>query len=135
MLFRYDYLLTRVLNFMDETGLSMVETDGPYPGYPCSSQNHSHHRDLEDSIYWQLKLQSQFYRTLRKREVYINQPDDYFYQGGSKTGVPIHFPILLFSTCMFRWLVKVNSGHSYCVELFLNESITGEAELVYIILI
>jgi len=71
---------------MDQTGLIMVETDGPYPGYQCASTNHSHHRDLQDSVYWQLKLQSQFYRILREREVYINQPDDYFYQGGSKTG-------------------------------------------------
>ena len=71
---------------MDVTGLSMVETDGPYPGYPCSSTNHSHHHGLDDSVYWQLKLQSQFYRILRDREVYINQPDDYYYQGGSKSG-------------------------------------------------
>jgi hypothetical protein len=76
---------------MDETGLSMVETDGPYPGYPCSSSNHSHHHGLDDSVYWQLKLQSIFYRILREREVYINQPDDYFYQGGSKTGNKITF--------------------------------------------
>ena len=82
----YDYLLTRVVAFMDYTGLSMVETDGPYPGYPCRSTNHSHHTGNDDSVYWQLKLQSEFFKILREREVYINQPDDYFYQGGSKTG-------------------------------------------------
>jgi len=77
----------RLLNFMNETGLTMVETDGPYPGYLCSSTNHSHHEDVNDSVYSQLKLQSLMYRSLRNREVYINQPDNYFYQGGSKTGV------------------------------------------------
>lgn len=83
----YDYLLTRVLNFIEKTGLSMVETDGPYPGYTCSSRNHSHHRGLDDSVYWQLKLQSEFYKILREKDIYINQPDEYFYQGGSKTGM------------------------------------------------
>jgi len=74
------------MQFMNYTGLTMVETDGPYPGYRCSSTNHSHHQDENDSVYWQLKLQSQMYRILRNQEVYINQPDNYFYQGGSKTG-------------------------------------------------
>jgi len=82
----YDYLLTRNLNFMEKTGVTMVETDGPYPGYSCSSTNHSHHRGLSDSVYWQLKLQSEYYKILREKEIYINQPDTYFYQGGSKTG-------------------------------------------------
>ena len=82
----YDYLLERVVNFIDNTNLSMVETDGPYPGYTCSSETHSHHSGIDDSIYWQLKLQSKFYRILRGKEVYINQPDDYFYQGGSRAG-------------------------------------------------
>ena len=74
------------MHFISETGLTMVETDGPYSGYPCSSTNHSHHEDVSDSIYVQLRLQSRMYRALRDREVYVNQPDDYFYQGGSKTG-------------------------------------------------
>lgn len=87
---RYDYLMDRLTEFMKHTGLTMLETDGPYPGYSCSSTNHSHHRDASDSIYRQLKLQSQMYRILRNHEVYINQPDDYFYQGGSKTGTMIN---------------------------------------------
>jgi len=82
----YDYLLDRVLNFVNYTGLSMVETDGPYPGYACSSTNHSHHAGSSDSVYWQLELQSQFYKILREKEIYINQPDDYYYQGGNKAG-------------------------------------------------
>jgi len=88
---RYDYLMDRLTNFMNVTGLTMVETDGPYGGYDgpytCSSTNHSHHENVNDSIYWQLKLQSQMFRIFRNRDVYINQPDNYFYQGGSKTGM------------------------------------------------
>ncbi|CAH1774707.1 unnamed protein product [Owenia fusiformis] len=83
----YDFLLKRMMTFMDRTNLSMVETDGPYGGYPCASTNHSHHTDLGDSIYKQNTLQAQFYTTLRKRSIYINQPDYYFYSGGSRTGM------------------------------------------------
>ncbi len=75
----------------------MIETDGPYPGYPCSSTNHSHHRNVNDSIYWQLKYQAEFYRILREREVYINQPDYYFYYGGNKARKTVIYD--LFSLC------------------------------------
>ena len=83
----YDYLLNHTLTFMDRTGLIMVETDGPYGGYPCASTSHSHHRNNDDSIYRQNILQGEYFKILRERSVYINQPDDYFYQGGSKTGM------------------------------------------------
>jgi hypothetical protein len=83
----YDYLLNRTLTFMDRTNLIMLETDGPYPGYSCASTNHSHHRDNGDSVYHQSILQGNYYRILRERSVYINQPDNYFYEGGSKTAM------------------------------------------------
>jgi hypothetical protein len=83
----YDYLLNRTLTFMDRTNLSMVESDGPYPGYPCASRSHSHHRNTDDSVYHQSILQGNYFKILRERSVYINQPDYYFYQGGSKTAM------------------------------------------------
>ena len=83
----YDYLLNRTLTFMDRTNLSMVETDGPYGGYSCSVTTHAHHHNNDDSIYRQNILQGEYFKTLRERSVYINQPDYYFYQGGSKTGM------------------------------------------------
>ncbi len=83
----YDYLLNRTLTFMNRTNLSMLETDGPYGGYSCASTGHSHHRNNDDSVYQQNLLQGNYFRILRERSVYINQPDNYFYQGGSKTGM------------------------------------------------
>ncbi len=80
----YDYLLNRTLTFMDRTGLIMVETDGPYSGYSCAATNHLHHRNNDDSVYRQNILQGNYYKILRERSVYINQPDYYFYMGGSK---------------------------------------------------
>ena len=76
----YDNLVEKTVNFLDYTGLSMVETDGPYGGYTCSSEVHTHHQGLGDSVYQQNRLQSQFFKLLRSKQVYINQPDTYYLQ-------------------------------------------------------
>ena len=55
-------------------------------GYQCASKNHSHHRDVTDSVYWGDIYQTKFFQALQERGAYINQPDTYFYAGGSKTG-------------------------------------------------
>ena len=73
--------------FINETGLSMLETDGPYGGGACASANHSHHLQLSDSVYQQNMQQASWYSGLRARNVYINQPDSYFFQGGQRTGL------------------------------------------------
>ncbi len=65
----------------------MLETDGPYGGSSCASTNHSHHNNLSDSVYWQTRLQGQLYTELKDFDVFINQPDGYFYQGGNKVGM------------------------------------------------
>ena len=64
-----------------------MQTDGPYGGDECDTTNHTHHDDLGDSIYRQTQMQAQFYSALRAQNIFINQPDSYFYQGGSKTGM------------------------------------------------
>lgn len=65
----------------------MVETDGPYGGQSCASTTHLHHAGYHDSIFMQNRLQGQFFSDLRERNVFINQPDNYFFHGGSKTGM------------------------------------------------
>ena len=55
-------------------------------GYQCASKKHSHHRDVTDSVYWGDIYQTKFFQALQERGAYINQPDTYFYAGGSKTG-------------------------------------------------
>jgi len=82
-----DKMTDYALNFIDVTGLSMLETDGPYGGAECSSTNHSHHVGFEDSVYMQTQMTGRFYTDLRSKNVFINQPDNYFYQGGQKTGM------------------------------------------------
>ena len=65
----------------------MVETDGPYGGETCASTSHDHHIGNDDSIYWQSRLQGELYKTLKDSNVFINQPDNFFYQGGNKVGM------------------------------------------------
>ncbi len=69
------------------TNISVLETDGPYGGYSCSSTSHPHHEGADDSVYWQNRRQAEFYERLAARKIYVNQPDNYFYHGGSKTGM------------------------------------------------
>lgn len=73
--------------YINETGLSMFIMDGPYGGGLCYSKEHAHHIDDEDSIYWQNRLQSQLMRDLKERNIFINQPDEFFYSGGNKVGM------------------------------------------------
>jgi hypothetical protein len=54
-----------------------------------------------DSVYRQNLLQGNFYKTLQEKGMYINQPDNYFFQGGSKTGNGIYFIYWLFSFLLF----------------------------------
>eukprot|EP01060_Flectonema_neradi_P031213 TRINITY_DN4674_c0_g1_i1.p1 TRINITY_DN4674_c0_g1~~TRINITY_DN4674_c0_g1_i1.p1 ORF type:complete len:744 (+),score=114.83 TRINITY_DN4674_c0_g1_i1:45-2234(+) len=80
----YDDLHSKILNFINETGLSMLATDGPYGGETCASTEHEHHIGLEDSVYQQNRLQNQFYKEMRKLNIFVNQPDNYYFQGGSR---------------------------------------------------
>jgi len=77
----------RVETFMNATGLSMLETDGPYDGRPCASTEHEHHRGADDSIQKQFEKQVEFYSRLRSKNVFIHAPDDYFFAGGANKGV------------------------------------------------
>ena len=64
------------------TGLSMVETDGPYGGQSCGSTQHDHY-GADDSITAQWTNQAAFYSELRARGVFVHAPDDYLFAGGA----------------------------------------------------
>ena len=53
----------------------MIETDGPYGGALCNSHNHTHHRGLLDSQYWQMRLQAEQYHKMRRLGVFVDAPD------------------------------------------------------------
>ena len=79
-----DGYFARVLNLMDQTGLDLIETDGPFHGDVCASTTHKHHRGTEDSKVAQWRACCGFYHACRARGIYINTPDWYFFNGSNK---------------------------------------------------
>jgi len=75
----------QLLDFMTESGMDCLETDGPYHGYPCSDKTHPHHRGLEDSWRVGWEQQVRFYRECMERDIYIIAPDWYFASGNRKS--------------------------------------------------
>lgn len=81
------HYLRRVRNFIEQTGLDLLEHDGPYPGDVCASTSHPGHRGLADSQWVQWRMSADFYAWCRERGVYVNAPDYYFFTGSNKTGM------------------------------------------------
>ena len=67
-----DVYFRRVLNFIDATGMDMIETDGPYHGDVCAATTHKHHGGLADSQFRQWQRCSNFYAQCLQRGMYIN---------------------------------------------------------------
>ncbi|MFN0067942.1 MAG: alpha-galactosidase [Limisphaerales bacterium] len=79
--------LRRLTNFIAQTGLALLEHDGPYPGDVCASTNHPGHHGLADSQWVQWRMSRDLYAWCRANGIYVNQPDYYFFAGGSKTAM------------------------------------------------
>jgi hypothetical protein len=79
--------LRQIARFITETGLDLLEHDGPYPGDVCASTRHPLHQGAADSQWAQWRLSADFYAWCRTRGIYINQPDFYFLCGGNKTAM------------------------------------------------
>ena len=79
-----DAYFAKLFRFMDQTGMDMIETDGPYHGYECASTQHKYHQGREDSRWVQWERQAMFYRGCCERGIYINTPDWYFFEGSNK---------------------------------------------------
>jgi len=79
--------LRKLTNFLAQTGLDLLEHDGPYPGDICASTNHPGHRGEADSQWVNWRISAHLYTWCRSRGIYINQPDYYFFAGGNKTAM------------------------------------------------
>ncbi len=77
----------RLYEFHRESGFTLLEHDGSYPGDVCASTNHPGHHGLEDSRWNQWREISDFYKWCRAQGFYLNVPDHYFLSGSTKTGM------------------------------------------------
>lgn len=73
--------------FIDETGFSVLEHDGPYPGDFCASTSHPGHEGYGDSQWKQWRQVTDFYKRLRAKGIYMNLPDIYHLSGSNKIGI------------------------------------------------
>jgi len=77
----------KLYNFYEETGFSLLEHDGSYPGDVCTSTEHPGHRGYGDSQWNQYQVISQFYQWCRSQGIYLNVPDYYYLAGSNKCGM------------------------------------------------
>jgi hypothetical protein len=77
----------RLYDFHRNSGFTLLEHDGSYPGDPCASEKHPGHSGLADSRWKQWVEISEFYRWCRSEGIYLNVPDHYFLSGSNKTGM------------------------------------------------
>ncbi|MEN7548493.1 hypothetical protein AAG747_11270 [Rapidithrix thailandica] len=77
----------KLYHFYQKTGQDILEHDGSYPGDVCASTSHPGHKGLADSQWEQFEKIRKFYEWCRGRGIYLNIPDHYFLNGGSKTGM------------------------------------------------
>lgn len=80
-----DEYFAKLFKFIDETGMDVIETDGPYHGYPCGATNHEYHDGAADSYYAQWKRQVEFFQGCMQRGMYIHAPDWYYYCGSHRS--------------------------------------------------
>lgn len=77
----------KLYNFYQQTGFTLLEHDGSYPGDVCTSHDHPGHRGYEDSQWNQYQVISDFYQWCRSQGIYLNVPDYYYLAGSNKSGM------------------------------------------------
>jgi len=77
----------KLKNFLEQTGMDLLEHDGSYPGDPCASTTHPGHKGLNDSQWTQYQTIAEFYHWCRSRGIFLNVPDWYMLSGSNKTGM------------------------------------------------
>ncbi|MFO7617437.1 MAG: hypothetical protein R6V75_09315, partial [Bacteroidales bacterium] len=79
--------LDKLYNWYSATGMNLLEHDGSYPGHVCASAQHPGHRGADDSQWEQWRAITGFYGWCRGQGIYLNIPDWYYLNGGSKCGM------------------------------------------------
>ena len=78
----------KIKSFFEQTGMTVFENDGSYPGNVCASTTHAHHKGLEDSQWKQRKEMATLYKWMCENGIYTNVPDaGYLLNGSTKVGI------------------------------------------------
>lgn len=76
--------MDKLYNWYRVTGMNLLEHDGSYPGHICASTMHPGHVGKEDSQWTQWRTITDFYKWCRAEGIYLNIPDWYYLNGGTK---------------------------------------------------
>ena len=76
--------LKNVEYFLSNTGFTMLESDGPYPGDICVSTQHPGHKGMKDSQWEQQALQKSLYHWCIANGIYVNAPGWFVLDGTAK---------------------------------------------------
>ena len=77
-----------IKNFIEKTGMDILEMDGPYGMYTCTGGRTHNHLGVNDSVYNQWKIAvDDFFSWCKTRNIYINAPDWMFLNGTNKIGI------------------------------------------------
>ena len=79
--------LATVEAFYRESGFTIFENDGPYPGDVDVTARPPFQQGIQDSRWVQWLHTVNLYRNLRGKGVYINAPDYYYLNGSNKCGM------------------------------------------------
>jgi hypothetical protein len=77
----------KLYQFFEETGFSLLEHDGSYPGDVDTTARPPLQKGLQDSQWVQWRIISDFYKWCRTQGVYLNVPDYYYLAGSNKCGM------------------------------------------------
>lgn len=76
--------MDKLYNWYKVTGMNLLEHDGSYPGHICASTTHPGHQGKDDSQWTQWRTITDYYKWCRATGVYLNIPDWYYLNGGTK---------------------------------------------------
>ena len=77
----------KLYHFYEQTGFSLLEHDGNYPGDECIAMDHPGHIGHADSRWRQWEKITDYYKWCRSQGIYLNVPDYYYLSGSNKCGM------------------------------------------------
>lgn len=77
----------KLYNFFEETGMDLLEHDGPYPGDVDVTERPPLQKGEQDSRWVQWTIAASFYEWCREQGIYVNAPDYYYLNGTNKCGM------------------------------------------------
>lgn len=77
----------KLYQFYDQTGFTLLEHDGSYPGDVDVTARPPFQKGEQDSRWVQWRIISDFYKWCRGRGIYLNVPDYYYLAGSNKCGM------------------------------------------------